>query len=107
MNPLSYPAQCLNIGTQQICGPLKGINNISDVVNIVMIFVLPFAAVILFFVLLWGGYDLMTSAGSEEKIQNGRMKMTAGVIGFVLLAVSYILVGIIAGFTGLGGMLFQ
>lgn len=107
MDGISYLAQRITIGTQTIQGPLKGINSISDVINILMGFLLPFAAIILFFVLLWGGYDFMTSAGNEEKIQSARMKITAGIIGFILLAVSYILVGIIAGFTGLGGAFFQ
>lgn len=103
----SYLAQSMNIGTQKIQGPLQGIENIGDVVNILTMFLLPFGAIVLFFVLLWGGYDFMTSAGNEEKISGARMKITAGIIGFVLLAVSYIIVGMIAGFTGLGGGLFQ
>jgi NADH:ubiquinone oxidoreductase subunit 6 (subunit J) len=107
MAGMSYLAQSMNVGTQQIQGPLKGIENIGDVINILTLFLLPFAAVILLFVLLWGGYDFMTSAGNEEKVQGARTKITAGIIGFVLLAVSYIVVGMIAGFTGLGGGLFQ
>lgn len=106
MSSLSSLAQTVNVGTQRIQGPLQGIENIGDVVNILTLFLLPFGAIVLFFVLLWGGYDFMTSAGNDEKIQSARMKMTAGVIGFVLLAVSYILVGLISGFFGLGGELF-
>jgi hypothetical protein len=106
MKSLSLLAQNLNVGGQNVKGPLKGIDNLGDLINVLMKFVIPFGAIILFFVILWGGYDYMTSGGSDDKIQTAKMKITAGIIGFVLLTVSYVLVGLISGFFGLGGGIF-
>ncbi len=96
-------AQSLNIGNQTIKGPLEGINSLGDLVNRIMTFIIPFAGIILFFVLLWGGYDLMMSQGVPEKIKAGQGKITAGIIGFILLISSYLLVKLISVIFGLGG----
>jgi len=101
-----YLAQNISIGGQDIQGPLQGINNIGDVVNRVMAFVIPLAAVILIFVLIWGGFDFMMSQGNPEKVKSGRAKITTGIVGFILLAVSYLVVRFISSVFGLGEGLF-
>lgn len=100
-------AQNLNIkvgtsGPISIRGPLVGINSLSDVVNVVMSFVYPFAGVVLLFVVISGAYDLITSNGSSEKVSSGTNKILAGVIGFILLSVSYIFVKVIGFIFGSG-----
>lgn len=89
--------------TETIKGPLEGIQNIGDLINRVNLFLIPFASIILFFVFVWGGYDFLTSAGNPDKISSGKMKMTTGIIGFILLILSYVLarfVGLIFGLDG-------
>lgn len=83
-------------------GPLVGINNISDIVTVLMSFLYPFAGVILLFVLVWGGFDLINSHGESDKISGARAKITAGIIGFVLLAASYILARVLGFIFGVG-----
>lgn len=103
-------AQSLNInggtGVTTIRGPLVGINNINDVVNIVLKFAYPMAGVVLLLVLIWGGYDFLMSQGDPEKVKSGRAKISAGVIGFVLLMLSYLLVRVIGFIFGVGEGLF-
>lgn len=98
----SYFAQSFKIGGQQIQGPLKDINNLSDIVNIIVLFIYPLAGVLLFLYLVWGGYDFLLSRGNPEKIKAGQGKMTAAIVGFVLLIMSYLLVKLIANIFGLG-----
>jgi len=95
-------AQSISINGIPISGPLEGINNLGDLVNKVTTFLIPFAAIILFFVLLWGGYDLMMSQGVPEKIKAGQGKITAGIIGFILLISSYLIVRLISVIFGFG-----
>jgi hypothetical protein len=78
-----------------IVGPLHGINNITDLINRLLLFLLPIAAVILFFVLVAGGFNVLTSQGSPEKIKNGRAMITAGLIGFFILVFAVAIVKII------------
>lgn len=96
-------AQQVGIGGSSIQGPLDGSNiigkkieNLGDVVNILIPFVMSLAGVVLFLILVWGGYDIMMSQGTAEKMKSGRAKITAGVIGFFLLIASYFITKLIA-----------
>ncbi len=99
-------AQSMTIGGQQISGPLVGITTLGDVINKAMLFVIPFAAILLLFVFLLGGYGIMTSQGIPEKIKAAQSKITAGLIGFVLLISAYLLVRILSLIFGLGNGIF-
>ncbi len=94
--------QNLGIGHQDLKGPLVGIDKLSDVVNVILTFIFPFGAIILFFVLVWGGYDFLISRGNPEKVKEAQAKITTGIIGFVLLVTSYIIVKLIGVIFGLG-----
>lgn len=97
----------LNVGGYNIVGPLDGrFQTIGDVVNRLMEFLIPLAAVILFIVLIWGGYDFMMSQGSADKIKTAQAKLTAGIIGFILLIASYLIVRVISQIFGIGQGLF-
>ena len=58
---------------------------------VVVLIIIAGAAVILLLVLIWGGYDFLMSRGDAEKVNSGKAKMTAGIIGFVLLMLSYLI----------------
>ena len=102
-------AQSLQIGPPgttgvgiTVTGPLVGINNLTDLVGLIISFVVPLAGVIMFLVILWGGFDLVNSQGNPEKVQSGQQKMTAGVVGFVLLVLSYFAAKLIGYIFGVG-----
>lgn len=96
-------AQVAKIGGTEIKGPLSNINTIGDVINAVMPFIMSFAGIILFLILIWGGYDVMMSQGTPEKMKSGRAKITAGIVGFFLLIISYFLTKFIASIFDVGG----
>lgn len=102
--------QSVNLGGQTIEGPLKirGSNGeiisnpkIGDIVSSITQFIFPLAGVILLFVLIWGGYEFMMSQGNPEKIKGAQAKITTGIIGFVLLALSFFITRIITMIFGL------
>lgn len=97
-------AQSFKINGVNISGPLSpGLTDLSSVINrVVTSFLIPIAAVLLFVIFLWGGYDFVISQGSPEKIKSGRAKITAGIIGFVLLIAAYVIVKLLAFIFGLG-----
>lgn len=94
-------AQSLNINGTSLQGPLSGIDSLGGLVSKVLTFLLPLAGIILLFVLIWGGYDFMMSQGSPEKIKSAQAKITTGIIGFILLVFSYLLVRVISSIFGL------
>jgi hypothetical protein len=92
----------LEINGTSISSPLdSSITTVADVVNIAISFLFPLAGVILLFILIWGGYDFLLSQGDSDKIGNARAKITAGIVGFVLLVISYLLVRILTFIFGL------
>lgn len=104
----NYLAQKICIGTSCVSGPLptsgpNKISTLSDLVNRVVQFLIPLAAVILLLVFIWGGYEFMVSQGSPDKIKSAQAKFTTGIIGLVLLLLAYIIVKVISSIFGLGG----
>ena len=99
-----YLAQQICIGGQCVTGVLDPkIKTLGDLVNRIIQFLIPLAAVILLVVFIWGGYDYMMSQGSPEKVKSAQAKITTGIIGLVLLLVSYVIVRLISQIFGLGG----
>lgn len=98
-----YLSQKINVGGQDITGPLDPkIQNLGDLVNIVtQNLLMPAGAIILLIVLIWGGYDYMMSHGEPEKLKGAKAKITTGIIGFILLFVSFIIVKILVFVFGL------
>ena len=85
----------------EIEGPLKNIEKIADLVNIILQFVYPFAAIVLFFQIVWGGYDLLLSQGSPERIEAGKKRITFALLGFIFLVLSFLAVRFISRVFGL------
>ncbi len=108
-------AQGLEIGSPgssvSISGPLKlpgitGNPKLSDIVGVIITYLFPVAGVILFFIIIWGGYDLLMSEGEAEKLEAGRNKITSGIIGMVLLVLSYFFAKLVGYIFGIGDGLF-
>lgn len=98
-----YIAQGLTVNGTSVRGPLVNITSLGDVINRLMVFLFPLAAVILFLIFIWGGYDFLMSQGEPEKVKVGKDKMTAGVIGFALLVFSFLIAKLLGSTFGLGG----
>ncbi|MDO8497799.1 MAG: hypothetical protein Q7S61_04610, partial [bacterium] len=79
-----------------IKGPLEGIQTLVDLISKIMTFLIPASALVLFVVLLWGGFDYLQSQGSPEKIKGAQAKITAGFVGFALLIMSFLITRLIS-----------
>jgi hypothetical protein len=111
-NPAGNNANTINIGNQ-ITGKNLGVpaapgTGIIGTVTknvISLFFAFGGLAVLIFFV--WGAFDWIVSGGDKEKVAGARKKMTNSIIGLVLLALSYFIVGLvgdIVGFNPLGDL---
>lgn len=107
MNPvLAQEIKLPGITGPAIRGPLYKINTLADVITAVMSFVLPMAGILLFFYLVWGGFNFMLSDGEPEKIQAGKDKIKAALTGFFILIMSLLIVRLFSFIFKLGGGLF-
>lgn len=52
-------------------------------------FIFPIAGIILFVVLLLGGFQMLTGATNSKSIDEGKQRITAAIIGFILLFAAY------------------
>ena len=96
-------AQEINVNGMKIKGPLdSSYTNIGSIINNVVPFIMSVAGIILFFVLMWGGFDYVSSQGAPEKLKAANAKITAGVVGFVLLVLSFLITRVLSYIFGVG-----
>lgn len=89
-------------GDMTVDDPVGGkFTTLSSIINEFLEYLFPFAGLVLLGVLIWGGFDLLTSGGNPESIQKGKDKITSGIIGFLILALAYWLVEILGEVFGL------
>ena len=68
---------------------------LADVINALLKYVFPISGLVLFFMLIAGGFQLLTSAGNPEKTSGGYKKIIFAIIGFLIIFMSYWLIEII------------
>jgi hypothetical protein len=69
--------------------------NPAGVINRALTFIFPLAGLILFVMLVWGGFEMLTGAASKKSLDAGKQRVVAAIIGFLLLFASYWLVQIV------------
>lgn len=60
----------------------------GGIVSRILKFIFPLAGLVLFVMLVWGGLEIMLGAVSK-KIDAGKQRVTAAIVGFLLLFASY------------------
>lgn len=95
-------AQAIN--TIQITRPEGFADNPSSLIQGVLSFVMIIAALLVFFYLILGGIEWITSGGDKTKTEGARNKITAAVIGLIVLAASYAILTLALNFLGFGDL---
>lgn len=67
--------------------------------NLIALF-FSIAAIVLVFMLIWGGFDWLTSEGDKEKVASARNKIMNALIGLLLFAVAFAIFQVLGTFTG-------
>ncbi|MFA6410328.1 MAG: hypothetical protein WCW26_02015 [Candidatus Buchananbacteria bacterium] len=85
------PALALDVGLGY--GTLTGLGtkDIREGIMAIIRLLLSFLGIIAIVIILYGGFIWLTSAGSEEKIGSAKKIISAGVVGLVIIFVSYAL----------------
>lgn len=73
---------------------------IPIVVQNIVNFLVLFAGIVAVFLIVWAGYKFVMSEGDPEKITSARKTLTYAIFGFVFVLMSFLLLNVIAQFTG-------
>ena len=67
----------------------------SGIINRALRYLFPLAGLILFVMLVWGGFEILSTASTKKSIDAGKQRAQAAIIGFILLFTSYWIIQII------------
>lgn len=68
-----------------------GTKDIREGIMSIVQYLLTFLGVIAILIMLYGGFTWMTAAGNEEKVGTAKKIISAGIIGLVIIFISYAL----------------
>ena len=85
----------------QVTVPEDGFaTSIGSLISGLLNFVMLIAALLVFLYLIWGGIEWITSGGDKSKTEGARNKITAAIIGLIVLAASYAILQLALNFLG-------
>lgn len=84
-----------------ILAPSQNLNTFGAVVSVIVKNAFMLAGVISFILLIFGGFQVIVSAGDAKKSEQGKAAMTGAVSGLLLVFGSYLIVQIIHVLTGI------
>ena len=94
------------------CDPASGVsceaNQLSDLTGVfgrIISSLLPIGGIILFVMLIVGGFYFIFSGGDPRRVEGARNTITYAVIGIVVLAAAFLIIQIIANFVGVPALL--
>lgn len=68
---------------------------LGDVISSLIPYIYLVAGLAMLVMLIMGGFKLMTAAGDQAKTKDGYGKITSGIVGFLIIFVSYFVVQIV------------
>lgn len=74
---------------------------IGDIISAILPYIFIFAGLILFFLLISSGFQLLTAGGNPENQKKAQAKITSAFIGFVIIFLSYWITQIIGAILGI------
>lgn len=74
---------------EQTAAPNLANQDPTFIVNKVMPFVYSFAGIVILIMLVFGGYQYMTSQGDPKSIAAAQQRITWAIVGFIILFGSY------------------
>ncbi|MDR0463064.1 MAG: hypothetical protein LBG64_02500 [Pseudomonadales bacterium] len=97
--PTAGAATRITLGTQEVAGAGFATNP-QSVVNTVINIVFIVGAIIALAYLIMGGITWITSGGDKSKTEAARNKITAAIVGLLLLGAAYAIFMIVLGILG-------
>lgn len=87
-----------------IKSPLRSeITDISGLIDVLLTFLFPLAAVLLFVMLSYAGFVYLNSEGAPDKIKQAQGIITSSIIGLILLFLAFFIIRIVSSIFGFDG----
>lgn len=89
------------------CSNITGVEDAASIFCLVPLFenivraVTALSGVALFIMLLVGGFNFLFSGGDQKKLEAARGTITQAIAGIVIMSVAYLIISLIAKFTGI------
>lgn len=77
-----------------------GTGALSQFLSNLVALIFSIAAIVLIFMILWGAFDWMISEGDKEKLAAAQRKIINAIVGIVLFAIAFAIIGVLGRFTG-------
>jgi hypothetical protein len=100
-------AQIRDFSGEEIVEGIPTIRGFERVFSNVVYVLLGLAGIALFIMLVIGGVKLLTSAGDPKQKESASKTISSAVLGLVLVALAYLIIVIISGFTGVDLTIFK
>ena len=85
-----------NVGNYNVAIGLKSnLTTINGIISTFLPYILSFAGVILLFMLISGGFTMLTAVSNPEVADAGKQRISAALLGFILLFISYWIIQIL------------
>lgn len=93
-----------NTTVSDIKTPSFFFDDVGILINKALNFVMVLGALLVFMYLIWGGIEWITSGGDKGKTEAARNKITAAVLGLIVLAAAWAILGLVLKFLGAGDL---
>jgi hypothetical protein len=89
VNPLKIGGGTDVVGQSTASIVANDLNTPGKIISRALVFAFPIAGMILFLMIVWGGFEMLAGAAESKAQEAGKQRITAAVIGFLLLFASY------------------
>lgn len=77
--------------------------DVGELISKALRMVMVIGALLVFMYLIWGGMEWITSGGDKGKTESARNKITAAIVGLIVLAASWAILMLVLSFIGVDG----
>lgn len=78
-----------NPGTTTIDGPADSLTNIASLISRLIPYFILFAGIGTLFMIILAGYELLTGANDAKKLEQGKQRLTYGLVGFFIVFLAF------------------
>lgn len=75
-------------------------SQLDDIFRSLLQAAIPFAGIVMFVVLVVGGFKYITSSGDAQKTAGAKNAITYAIIGIIVVALAFLIIQVISLFTG-------
>lgn len=87
--------------------PIATIEHLGDLIRLIIKYALGFAGIVLFILLVIGGFKFITSGGDPKAVEGAKKTLTSAIMGLVIILVAYLLLVLITAITGVDVTTFK